>query len=1019
MAQLELYLFGAGRVYLDEVPVHIPRRKALAMLVYLTMNSKPYERDTLGVIFWPESTDSRNQVRVALSTLRSALGAEWLTEHGNLVQVANVDNIWVDILAFKSLYAIHTENMLHCVEQYEQALMLVQGEFMAGFTLRDCPMFDDWLDYERLDIERKIAHMMVSLIDCHQSLGNIDRALEIAEQLIAGDTLREEWYCRLMTLHLQNQHPLGALQVYETCARILDEELGLSPGYEIEVLRQQALAQQKGEKSITAVNTTTEQSVPYAGHAFFGRESEVRLILNQLADPNHRLISLVGIGGIGKTHLAARIHKLVPEQFVFKSHFITLESVESAEQALLVLAAKLQIRLVLDVPVSDQMIAQLKRENLLLILDNVEQLVPGINPILAQLVQQTDRVKLLVTSRVMLQLHEEHVIRLEGLSYPKSQQPLYTVQTYDSINFFVHWIQRRDPNFELTEQNMQAVAELCRVFEGVPLAIRLAAVWCELLSVDELLHEIRENASMLQANFSDIPEKHRSMRALFDSIWAQLSPTEQQAFMRLAIFEGGFNRSAAQQITDVTPLTLKSLLDKSLLVVDHESKLRYHIQELLRLFAIEQNNYTEDQHELSRRYISFYATYISVRESDLKGHNQLPGLKEIDQEFTNIQNAWNLAIEHRDVFALHAMLDGLYTYLRMRGYWNEGNNLFGRAMVMLDNETDGDANKQHLYNKLSARYYQNNDNPLLWLLQLIVSAQHHNDKIEVAHLTTELGWQAYFSNRIRLSLRYFSVALYQHHRLGNALERAEVLRGMALCSAALGKFTDAVAFNQESITIRQQIGDQFGLAMNHALHGELLLICNNLPAAIASMNKAYTFIEENFSKYVALKQTKLLAWGLLFSGDLEGARQSAQMLTDVTNTPESHGEYVLGLLVLALLAAIDGERNLSNQILQQCQYVLREPELRTGEGMFSNNLRLLAASMIAVIQSLNQQLESAVLIVAHLMQQEAIARLPLVTHLLFTAQVIALLHERGDNLHTDLYTYLEKQPWLEAYLKRF
>jgi hypothetical protein len=242
---------------------------------------------------------------------------------------------------------------------------------------------------------------------------------------------------------------------------------------------------------------------------------------------------------------------------------------------------------------------------------------------------------------------------------------------------------------------------------------------------------------------------------------------------------------------------------------------------------------------------------------------------------------------------------------------------------------------------------------------------------------------------------------------------------MALCSASLGKFTDAVAYNQESIAIRQQIGDQFGLAMNHALHGELLLIRNHFPAAIASMNKAYTFIEENFSKYVALKQTKLLAWGLLFSGDLEGARQSAKMLTDVTDAPESHGEYVLGLLVLALLAAIDGERNHTNQILQQCLYILHEPELQTGEGMFSHNLRLLAASMTAVIHSLNQQLESAGLIVAHLIQQETIVRLPLVTDLLFTAQVIALLHERGNNLGTDLYAYLRAQPWLEGYLKRF
>lgn len=1029
MAQLKIYLFGATRIYLDDLPVHIVRRKAMAMLAYLAVTGKPHERDTLGAIFWPESADSRNQVRVALSTLRSALGMEWLVENGNLVQITNADSIWIDVRVFKALYANHDEDALLCIERYEQALTLVEGTFMAGFSLRDCPMFDDWIAYEQLDLERKTAQMVSSLIDCHRELGNIERAIELAELLIVNDPLDEESYRLLMALQLHNRNLPGVLQVYEACARMLYQELGLSPGHEIETLRQQALVQRYGETQANHLDELSNETIPYIGHAFVGRETETRLILRHLAHHDRRIISLVGIGGIGKTHLAAHIHEQFPVHFAFKSHFVGLDSVRSADQALLTLAARLQIRLVKDAPVLDQVIARLKREPLLLVLDNVEQLVPHINPLLVQIMQQTERVKILVTSRVMLHLHEEHVVRLEGLIYPKAQQRLSlpTLQVYDSIDFFVHWVQRRVPHFELTEHNIQAVAELCRILEGVPLAIRLAAVWCDLLSVNELLDEIRQNINMLQTNLTEIPEKHRSMQALFDSIWSQMTTTEQQAFTRLAIFQGGFTRHAAQQIMNVPPLVLKSLLDKSLLLVDHESNLRYHIHELLRLFALGQDTPSQDSSELNRLYVSYYATYVSVREADLKGRNQLQVLTEIDREFINIQHAWTLAIEHRDVFVLHVMLNGLYTYLRMRGYWNEGRQMFNQAMVMIASEAENDPHKHHLYNKLSARYYQSNQNTMAWLLSLIDAAQNHNDTAEVAHLTTELSWQAYFLGHIQLSLRYFTVALRQRRSAGDAPGRAEVLRGMALCSAALGRFTGAIVYNQQSITIRQRIGDQFGLAMNEALQGELLLIRRDISGAVTAMYRSYVFIEEKFSKYVALKQTKLLAWAMLFAGDLVMATQLAQMLIDVTDTPESDGEYVLGLLILALMASLDSEKDgehdseheRSNQLLQQCLYMLQEPQLRTGEGVFSRNLMLMAMSMIALIHALNGQRDVSRTLTTELLQNKFALRMPFVAHLLFTADVVCLLQERGDHLHANLRMWLHDQPWLSGYLKRF
>ncbi|MFP4321824.1 MAG: ATP-binding protein, partial [Anaerolineales bacterium] len=897
-----------------------------------------------------------------------------------------------------------------CIAQGEQALDLWRGPLLPGFTLRDCFMFNEWVQHETFDLERKIAQLLQRLIACYRQLGEWEHAIALAHQLITQDDLNEASYRLLMSLHLAAHQVHDVMRVYEACVAMLDTQLGLEPSPETEALLQRARASQTDEHRAISFVTS---AVPYAGYAFFGREDERERLLRLLNHDTCRLVTLVGIGGVGKTHLAVKLCEHAPQDLNQQAIFISLEDVTSPEQALLSLAAALQLQLLSQGDILEQIIAYLANARLLIVLDNIEQLVPHINAALVRLIKEAPSIQLLVTSRVMLELHEEHVIRLNGLAYPEKQRALDVAHLaeYDSVRFFLYWARKRAPDFGLNMQNAEAIAALCRWVEGVPLAIRLAAAWCELLTVDELLAEIQQNVNILQTSLSDIPAKHQSMRALFQSIWDQLTPDEQAAFMRLSIFRGGFTRQSAQQVADVAPMMLKSLLDKSLLLVDHDTNRRYHIHELLRLFAHEQSAILLADHILDMRYVQYFSAYINLRAADLQGYHQEQALQELDEEFNNLQQAWLLAVEHQDSFGLSVMLDGLYLYLRMRGYWNEGAQLFGKAR---DTFSPDDEHTRHLVNRLAARYYRIDDDDFSPLLHLLSAAQAAGDAAEVAYLVTELGWYAYFFGHYQLAQRYFRIGLAHYERLSDPFHSAEALRGWAMCRTIRGDLQGALALSEASLAKRQLLGDAFGLSMDHALRGELLFVLGHLDEALTEMLSAYAYLESHSGVYVALKQTKLLCWCHALLGDFAQAENLARRLVDVTDMPEAYGEHVIGLLALAFLNALNLEQENSLALLNKAEQRLSQPNLRTGEGVFSTDLRLLSAVMVGIIRCLNGHWDTAQKHFERLGQYHAVFQRPLVAELLFTGQVLCITWAQNGHLHPVLRAWLDGQIWLSS-----
>jgi predicted ATPase/DNA-binding CsgD family transcriptional regulator len=426
-------------------------------------------------------------------------------------------------------------------------------------------------------------------------------------------------------------------------------------------------------------------ALPRQLSVFVGRAREVAEIRARLRDPACRLLTLTGPGGIGKTRLALEAAAALTDDFADGVRFVPLQGVTTTSGMATALASAVRCPLSGQHDPFIQLLNFLAGKQLLLILDNLEQLHDEAVA-LTRLLEAAPGVKLLVTSREVLALGPEWRYPVDRLPVPEGS-PQAGVETagllrFDAVRLFVECARRVQPDFAL-ERDGAAVAAICRLVDGMPLAIELAAAWLNALSCADVAAEIRSNLDFLATSRRDVPARHRSIRAVCDHSWQRLSPDTRTTFARLAVFQGGFRRQAAACVAGATLSVLATLVEKSLLQWDAHAR-TYRMHTLLHQYAWEQLRQMPSALDDARaQHGAYYVAFLLEQTGRMLKGEQQPAAAAIAAEFENVRAAWAFAVQAADAAALAAMAPAMADFSQVRGRYLEGAQLLEQAAVRL------------------------------------------------------------------------------------------------------------------------------------------------------------------------------------------------------------------------------------------------------------------------------------------------------------------------------------------------
>jgi predicted ATPase/DNA-binding CsgD family transcriptional regulator len=563
---------------------------------------------------------------------------------------------------------------------------------------------------------------------------------------------------------------------------------------------------------------TTRHNLPSQPTSFIGRENEITEIVALLADPNCHLLTLVGPGGIGKTRLATEAAQRVePDDGAF---FVSLQPLGSADNIVTTIVDALPLQLHGSTDPQQQLLDYLRERQMLLILDNFEHLLDGVS-IVTGILEAASHVKLLVTSREALNLQAEHLWPLGGLDTPPDEA-LDVFDDYSAVQLFVERTWRVKPDFS-PEAYKHEVVRICRLVDGLPLALELAAGWTRALSPQAVGDEIQRSLDFLASNQRDVPQRHRSMRAVFDRSWSLLSAQEQVVFRKLSVFRGGFTAEAAQQVAGASLPLLASLIDKSLLRLEKSG--RYDLHELLRQYTEEQLETVGETEATCDAHMDYYTATLSQRETGLKGPGQVEALDDIEADFENIRAVWNRAVMQRNVDIVGQMMEIVTLFFEMRTRHHEGLEFIQTALDTLVEASGATSETIHWWLKLFRLHLwqlrqQTIESTRVQIEEVLAAAHQHQDQRMIALCLYELGEYMMIAGNYKKALPIYEEAFAQYRQLEDRYNAVRTLKGITHCYVWLGEgfLNEWIKSHQEHLDLALEVGDPTGLG--HAFYDD-------------------------------------------------------------------------------------------------------------------------------------------------------------------------------------------------------
>ena len=613
-----------------------------------------------------------------------------------------------------------------------------------------------------------------------------------------------------------------------------------------------------------------QTNLPTPTAPLIGRDEEIASVCALFRRDDVRLVTLTGAGGVGKTRLGLQVATDLLDQFSDGVFFVSLAPTSDPTLVLSTIAQALRLRDTGRRPIKETLETYLTDKQVLLLLDNFEQVLPAA-PIVSELLSSCSRLKIMVTSRAVLNLTGEREFLVYPLPYPDPNHslPLQGLSRYAAVALFVQRAVGVQSEFALTEESAPAVAEICRRVDGLPLAIELAAARVRLLPPHVILTRMERPLPLLTGGARDLPERQRTLRDTMAWSYDLLDKAEQQLFRRLAVFEAGWTLEAAEAVcgADSDPGasvldSLASLVTQSL-VQQHESapgERRFTMLHTIREYALEHLDASGEAETIRGRHASYFLAVAETAGPELWGHRQLSSLARLERDHDNVRVALGWLIQRGEATLALRLAGAMGRFWEMRGRLNEGRQQLARALALPCEPT---IERSRALNAAAALAIVQGDTGLSLSLakESLKLSSSLGDARERAGALTMLGIAAYYRTEHESATELLQSGLATMREL-------EDLSGMALALTFLGNVAhvqganaEARRYHDEGLALRRRVGDRRGIALSlHALA--------TVARAQGRLDEATALLHESLALCRAVDEPMGLAMALSTLGNL-------------------------------------------------------------------------------------------------------------------------------------------------------
>lgn len=899
-ATLELYLLGAPQVVLNGKSLTDLPIKTQALLFYLAVTRQSQRRMTLATLLWGElpEQNARANLRKAVQQLRVVLPEHFHSDH--LSATLHTDgSLWVDAVDFAD--QIVQAEKRNDFWTLEQAVQLYRDDFLAGFFVRNAPDFEAWQLAQRDRLREQMVWALETLAHHRAGQHKFPHAVAATRHLLTLEPWRETAHRQLMELLARSGQRDAALLQYERCRQALRTELDVDPAAETIALYEQIRADEFGAYTVDAppaIPTSPRHALPTSTTPLLGRAAEIAQLVQLFANPSRRLVSIVAPGGMGKSHLAIAVATALVPHYADGVYFVALAPLTDAETMVPAIAAAVGYTFQNDgrAPAA-QLLDYLRAKELLLLLDNAEHLLAGV-PLFTAILEAAPNVCLLITSRERLRLNSETVFTLEGLAISAGDNQAQGA----AVALFIQTAQRVRPVFVPTASDWPAIQQICQLVGGMPLGLILAASWVELLSPAEIAAEISRSLDFLAAELHDMPQRHHSLRAVFDTTWQRLPAEEQTVFQKLAVFQGGFTREAAECVAGASLATLTAL--KHIALIQTQPNGRYAIHELLRQFALE--TLGDQLADVRDKHSVYYCDFLAQREGDLKGPLQQAALAKIEADSENIRVAWRWSVETAQIEQLMQALSSLGLFYLWRSRLYEGKDMCRLAIEQFEKALAADqtAPVQPIQIRFAIRTF-------IWLstflrhlkqtrlaqdaLQQARQWMSHPTVVDLdllleqAYLLQEEAEVIMFTDRKR-AVQLAEQSLHLIRLLNDRWRAGQLLEFMGHALCVLGMVSRAREVTEDALALREELGDNRGLASSiHSLAQHAKFV-GRFEEAEKLLHQSIALFAEVGDREQEAKVTQQLATSLVHSGKFAQSLQIFEKSMNLHSALELPGE---------------------------------------------------------------------------------------------------------------------------------